>query len=225
MVKMKVFVDSRETDRIKPAIFYFSLKNSVSIVELETGDYIFEEDEKQVVFEYKTMSDFINSVTEGRVFNQAIDQQSQFEHHFVIIEGTDEDMKKICSDRYYSTGVSFSKEQFYGAISRLNTFTTVIRVPDRKTAFEVMEQQTKKCLDDKAVAKSFPKSEGNSAFRFLCYCCRGVGSKTAEKIVDELSLNNLKDVIDLKKDDLMKLSGIGDAKATNILEQVRTDFS
>ena len=225
MVKMKVFVDSRETDRIKPAMFYFSLKNSVSIVELETGDYIFEEDGKQVVFEYKTMPDFINSVTEGRVFNQAIDQQSQFEHHFVIIEGTDEDMKKICSDRYYSTGVSFSKEQFYGAISRLNTFTTVIRVPDRKTAFEVMEQQTKKCLDDKAVAKSFPKSEGNSAFRFLCYCCRGVGSKTAEKIVDELSLNNLKDVIDLKKDDLVSLSGIGDAKATNILEQVRTDFS
>lgn len=222
---MKVFVDSRETDRIKPAMFYFSLKNSVSIVELETGDYIFEEDGKQVVFEYKTMSDFINSITEGRVFNQAIDQQNQFEHHFVIIEGTDEDMKKICSDRYYSTGVSFSKEQFYGAISRLNTFTTVIRVPDRKTAFEVMEQQTKKCLDEKAVAKSFPKSEGNSAFRFLCYCCRGVGSKTAEKIVDELSLNNLKDVIDLKKDDLVSLSGIGDAKATNILEQVRTDFS
>ena len=225
MVKMKVFVDSRETDRIKPAMFYFSLNNSVSIVELETGDYIFEEDGKQVVFEYKTMPDFINSVTEGRVFNQAIDQQNQFEHHFVIIEGTDEDMKKICSDRYYSTGVSFSKEQFYGAISRLNTFTTVIRVPDRKTAFEVMEQQTKKCLDDKAVAKSFPKSEGNSAFRFLCYCCQGVGSKTAEKIVDELSLNNLKDVIDLKKDDLMSLSGIADAKATNILEQVREDFS
>lgn len=224
-LKMKVYVDSRETDRIKPALFYFSAKNSVSVVELETGDYIFEEDGKQIVFEYKTMSDFINSVEEGRVFNQAIDQQSQFEYHFVVVEGSDEEMQKICSDRYYSTGVSFSKSQFYGAIARLNTFTTVIRVPDRKTAFEVMEQQSKKCLDDKAVAKTFPKSEGNSAFRFLCYCCQGVGSKTAEKIVDELSLNNLKDVISLDKDDLMKVHRIGEARADSILEQVRTDCS
>ena len=85
MVKMKVFIDSRETDRIKPAMFHFSLNNDISVEELETGDYIFEEDGKQVVFEYKTMSDFINSVSEGRVFNQAIDQQNQFDHHFVIL--------------------------------------------------------------------------------------------------------------------------------------------
>ena len=222
---MKLLIDSHENERIKPAIFYFSLKNSVSVVELETGDYIFEEDEKQVVFEYKTMPDFITSVNEGRVFNQAIDQQSQFLYHFVIVEGTDENLTELCKELYYSTHVSFSKAQFYGAIARLNTFTTVLRVPNRKTAFEVMEQQAKKCFDDKAVAKTFPKSEGNSAFRFLCYCCRGVGSKTAEKIVDELSLNNLEDVLKLKKDDLLGLTGIGDAKADNILEQVRTDCS
>lgn len=222
---MKVFIDTRETDRIKPALFHFSIKNDVSIVELETGDYIFEEDGKQIVFEYKTMADFINSVTEGRVFNQAIDQQSQFLYHFVIIEGTDEEMQKICSDRYYSTGVSFSKAQFYGAIARLNTFTTVIRAPNRKTAFELMEVQSKKCIDDKAVAKSFPKSEGNAAFRYLCYCCNRIGSKTAELIVNELSLNNLEDIITLKKDDLMGIYGIGDATADTILEQVRKDCS
>ena len=222
---MKVFIDTRETDRIKPAMFYFSTKNSVSVEELDIGDYIFEEDEKQVVFEYKTMTDFINSVTEGRVFNQAIDQQSQFLYHFVIIEGTDEEMQKICSDRYYSTGVSFSKAQFYGAIARLNTFTTVIRAPNKKTAFEIMEVQSKKCFDDKAVAKSFPKSEGNAAFRYLCYCCNRVGSKTAELIVDELSLNNLEDIIALKKDELTNIYGIGDATADTILEQVRKDCS
>lgn len=222
---MKVFIDTRETDRIKPALFHFSVKNSVSVEELDIGDYIFEEDEKQVVFEYKTMSDFINSVTEGRVFNQAIDQQSQFLYHFVIIEGTDEEMQKICSDRYYSTGVSFSKAQFYGAIARLNTFTTVIRAPNRKTAFDIMEVQSKKCFDDKAVAKSFPKSEGNAAFRYLCYCCNRIGSKTAELIVDELSLNNLEDIIALKKDELTNIYGIGDATADTILEQVRKDCS
>lgn len=222
---MRVYIDTRETDRIKPAMFYFSKNNSVSVVELESGDYIFVDDGKRVVFEYKTMEDFITSVNEGRVFNQAIDQQSQFLYHFVIIEGTDEEMQKICSDRYYSTGVSFSKAQFYGAIARLNTFTTVLRVPNRKTAFELMEVQSKKCMDEKAVAKSFPKSEGNAAFRYLCYCCNRIGSNTAEKIVDELSLNNLEDIIALKRDDLTSIYGIGDATADTILEQVRKDCS
>ncbi len=222
---MKVFIDTRETDRLRPAMFHFSINNSVSVEELETGDYIFEENGQKAVFEYKTMSDFINSVNEGRVFNQAIDQQREFANHFVIIEGTDDDRKKLSDEKYYATGVSFTKAQFYGAIARLNTFTTVLRVPNRKTAFEVMEQQAKKCFDDKAVAKTFPKSEGNAAFRYLCYCCQGVGSKTAEKIVSELKLNNLEDIISLKKDALMTIHRIGEATADNILEQVRKDCS
>ncbi len=119
----------------------------------------------------------------------------------------------------------FTKAQFYGAIARLNTFTTVLRFPDRKTAFEVMEQQFKECFDDKAVAKVFPKSEGNPAFRYLCYCCQGVGSKTAEKIVNELKLNNLKDIISLKKEELMEIYRIGESTADSILKQVRKDCS
>ena len=222
---MNVIIDTRETDRIRPAMFYFSINNNVSVQELETGDFLFEEDEKQAVFEYKTMSDFINSVTEGRVFNQAIDQQRQFKNHFVIIEGTEEDRKTVTNDLYYSTGLSFTKQQFYGAIARLNTFTTVLRVPDRKTAFEAMEQQAAKCFDEKVIAKVFPKSEGNSAFRFLCYCCQGVGPVTAEKIVDELKLKNLEDVMNLTKKDLININRIGDATASSILEQVRVDCS
>jgi len=225
VVKMKVTIDTRETDRIRPAMFYFSINNNVSVQELETGDFLFEDGEKQAVFEYKTMADFINSVTEGRVFNQAIDQQREFMNHFVIVEGTDEDRKTVTNELYYSTGLTFTKKQFYGAITRLNTFTTVIRVPNRKTAFEVMEQQAKKCFDEKAIAKVFPKSEGNSAFRFLCYCCQGVGPVTAEKIVEELKLKNLEDVMNLTKTDLMKINRIGDATASSILEQVRLDCS
>lgn len=222
---MNVLIDTREADRIRPAMFYFSIKNNVSVEELATGDYIFEDGKKRAVFEYKTMTDFINSVTEGRVFNQAIDQQREFKYHFVIIEGSDQDLKTLCDEKYDVSGVLFTISQFYGAIARLNTFTTVLRAPTRKMAFEIMEQQATKCFDDKAIAKVFPKSEGNSAFRFLCYCCQGVGPKIAEKIVDELKLENLKDVLDLTKNDLMKINRIGESTATSILEQVKQDCS
>ena len=124
---MNVIIDSKEQDRIRPAMFYFSINNNVSVQELETGDYIFEENGKKAVFEYKTMPDFINSVTEGRVFNQAIDQQREFKNHFVIIEGTDDDRKQLCDEKYYATGVSFSKAQFYGAIARLVFNLAILR--------------------------------------------------------------------------------------------------
>ena len=88
-----------------------------------------------------------------------------------------------------------------------------------------MEQQFKECFDDKAVAKVFPKSDGNPAFRYLCYCCQGVGSKTAEKIVNELKLNNLEDIISLKKEELMEIYRIGESMADSILKQVRKDCS
>ena len=50
MIKMNVTIDTRETDRIRPAMFYFSIRNQVSIQELETGDYIFEELKKRRIF-------------------------------------------------------------------------------------------------------------------------------------------------------------------------------
>lgn len=222
---MKVIIDSREHDRINAGMFFYAQNNTVSVEELKTGDYLFIDNEKQVVFEYKTMSDFINSVNEGRVFNQAIKQRNQFNNHFIMIEGTDDDRKKLSNEKYHITGMSFTKAQFYGAIARLNTYTTVIQAPNQKTAFEMMELQAKKCLDDESIAKTFPKSEGNSAFRYLCYCCEGVGKKTAERIVRDLKLNNLNDILSITKKDLVEVHRVGSILADNILEQIGKDAS
>lgn len=62
---MNVVVDFREQTRIKEAKEYYG---DITVSELDTGDFLFDE---EVVFEYKTFEDFIASIFDGRVFNQA----------------------------------------------------------------------------------------------------------------------------------------------------------
>ena len=79
---MEVVIDSREHHRIKTAKQYYTEHDcKVQIKELPIGDYLFD---NQVVFEYKTQTDFINSVRDNRVFRQTIRQQEHYPYHFVI---------------------------------------------------------------------------------------------------------------------------------------------
>lgn len=70
--------------------YYTHLGDEVHIQELPFGDYIFDD---QVVFEYKTLSDFVKSVQTQRVFNQAIDQSTTYRFHFVIVVSTERERR------------------------------------------------------------------------------------------------------------------------------------
>lgn len=81
-------IDTREKDRIKSASKYYTKQGlEVEVSELEVGDYIFTDGNDSVVFEFKTIADFVSSIQDRRVFNQAISQAEEFNHHFVVIQG------------------------------------------------------------------------------------------------------------------------------------------
>lgn len=223
---MKVFIDTRENNRIKPALFYFGQKNTVTITELETGDYIFvnEENNDCIVFEYKTIEDFIQSIKDNRVFNQSIDQYNEFKYHFVIIVGTDKQKTEYIKDTQRYTGDYVTNNQYYGAICSLSTYTNVIQVPRQSIAFEVMEKQAIKCFENKPLMKRYRKSEGNPAFRLLANNVNRIGLKTASKICDSLNLETVDDVFNLSLDSLMSVEGVGEKSAINILSQLKRKF-
>ena len=82
---MKVLIDSREKDRKQRAKdFYTTNGCDVHIQNLEVGDYVFDDN---VVFEYKDISDFISSIKNRSVFNEAANQALQYPFHYVIIVG------------------------------------------------------------------------------------------------------------------------------------------
>lgn len=214
---MKVIIDSREQKRIKQAKEYYTKKKlKVKVEEIPIGDYIFN---NQVYFEYKTIPDFINSVQSNRVFNQAV-ELSTTPYHFIIIVGNEKQLINSIDDtRFNPNRPSFSKAQFYGAICRLNTVSTVIRCNSTEEAFGLMQKQAVKCLDSKVCMPKKKTKILNPCVYYLAGVER-ISNEEAFRIVKHLRINTLKELLGISKEDLLNIDNVGDKKADNILKAI-----
>jgi ERCC4-type nuclease len=216
---MQVKIDSREQDRVKSASAYFKGQGlEVEVCELEIGDYLFD---NKVCFEFKVISDFITSIQDHRVFNQAINMAENFDYHFVMIYGSDvERAKQIAISRNYREVTYF---QYLGAIASLNRYTTVIESysPLINESYYRMLITAKKALQNKPIVKKFPKKHKNVCFNWLCYCNYGINAKKADLIVKELNLKTLSDLQELTIEKLTNIKGIGESTAQKIIEGIK----
>ena len=215
---MLVQIDSREKDRVKTASEYYKKQGlDVEVCELEIGDYLFD---GKVVFEMKLISDFVSSIQNGKIFNQAISQAEEFPYHYVIIVGNEHTRTKcLAMSRNYRPVTVF---QYLGAIASLNRYTTVIESysPYIEETYYRMQITAKKALSDKPIVKKFPKKDKNPAFNYLCYCVYGINQKKAKIICDELNLLTLHDLMTIEHKDLMNIDGIGHKTASNIIRSI-----
>lgn len=219
---MLIQVDSREKDRKERALEYYTNEgHDVLIDTLEVGDYVFDD---KVVYEYKTIEDFFNSLRDQSLFNQAANQAKKYTYHYVIICG---DVQEYCKKTWYVQRKNYNNFNIYikrtmagftGALRRLRTFTTPIIVRDEEEAFEEMLQQSTKCLDgltDAYANITRPVPSQNPAMVLLC-SCRGVSTKRAKKIIDHFQIHSIEDLLKVK--DFYEVKGIGKNTAKNIYE-------
>ncbi len=226
MVDITLNIDAREQTRVSYAKRFFNKYEPLAL-ELETGDYMFENRDtgECVIFEYKKMTDFLSSVTDGRIFEQVKRMNDEFDWHFVVIEGTIDDLEKENRRRMIQrgTGRPFSLNQFYGVIARLNCYTTVTQCHNQAQAFNYMEKQMLKIFDDKPLCKHFKNESDNPALNFLAGI-NGVGFKTAKLIVDEFNIDSLTDLVSVVKSiDLTSIKGIGKTTAQKIEKNITGD--
>lgn len=217
---MLVEIDNREKQsRIEHAKEYYeSQSDEVQVKELSFGDYIFD---KKVVFEFKSLSDFVQSVKSQRVFRQAIDQSTTYKYHFVIIcAGEREKRGYFNKMKHFSGDLYFDEKKYIGAIARLNTFTTVIQANYEKEAFLYMRSQARKCLDNKHVVKRLEEKTDNPAFNYLMNI-KHISDVKAETIVDGLNLYTLEDLLNVTNNDLQQLPHIGSKTAGIVLKAIR----
>ena len=219
---MKVIIDSREQSRIKQASEYYAKQGlTVEVQELPIGDYLFTDGNDEVVFEFKTIADFISSIQDNRVFNEALNQAENYNHHFVVIQGDESTRAKcLAFTKNYRKVTIF---QYHGAIASLNRYTTVLESYSSfiDEAFYKMLVQARKCLSSKPIVRKFPKKTSNTAFNYLSGCIRGVNYKKANAIVNTYHLESLADLMKLTEEDLMEIDGIGENTAKKILEAIQ----
>ena len=224
---MKVFIDSREKDRRQRAeIFYSGKGHEVKVEMLEVGDYLFDD---QVVFEYKEIGDFMSSILDESLFNEAANQSLEYRFHYVVIVG---DMKQYVKSNFkfskmddYGKYILVNYGRYYGALRRLRTFTTPIECSDEKQAFYEMLLQSIKCLDGKSKYYSnvSRQVESQDPCDVLLCSCKGVSIKKAEAIRKTCNVNNLYDLMNLTVNDLQRVDGIGEKVSSNIYEFVHKE--
>ena len=216
--KMLVQIDTREKDRVKSAKEYYEQqKLEVDVCELEIGDYLFD---NKVCYEFKTVSDFVASIQNGKVFNQAINMAETYHYNFVIIQGDDHSRAKALSmSRNYHEITYFG---YLGAIASLNRFVTVIESysPFINEAYYRMLINAKKSLSQKPIIRKFPKKDKNTAFNFLCYTIYGINHKKAKNIVEAYDLKTLSDIQQLTMEKLTAIDGIGEKNAERIMNAI-----
>ena len=213
---MQIQIDSREQSRIQSAKDYYTKQGlDVEVCQLEIGDYIFD---NKVSFEFKTIPDFIASIQNGKIFNQAINMAENYDYHYVIIQGDEHTRSRALgmSRNYIPINIS----QYLGALASLNRFTTVIESynPIVEEAYYRMLTTAAKAIQTKPIVKKFPRKHKNPAFNYLCYCVYGINAKKAEIIVNAYDLKSISDLTSLTFEELCYIDGIGEKTARTVLE-------
>ena len=213
---MKIIIDSREQNRINHAKNYYETQgHEVTVQELPTGDYVFDD---QVVMEFNTWPDMMASITDGRLWNESQKQMENYPIHFVVIHGTNRDYNEAFQH------VGIEEKHINGAIARLLTYTKIIRGTTTLTdTFELMKTTAEKCLDEKTITKQFDTKSINPAFNFLAYCVPDIKGERAKSIVNYLHLKTLEDLMELDEDKLKTVPGIGDKLSTKILNTIKVN--
>ena len=238
---MEIMIDNREDNRrIASAVKYYTHAeydknaheyhgnlNHVFIEKLSIADYVFD---KKVVFEYKTPSDMVNSIMDGRVFKQA-EQMNQYPHSFVIIVGNVADeINRRNEPKYYNKYNkfrTFTLKNYLGALARLYTYTKVIHVDNNQQAWILMDYLVSKLLEDKTIQAldkpSFKLTDPIASFLGLIYVNdkQRVTSKQAVLIREHLHLKTLQDLVNIEYEDLVGIKGIGSKTARKIMECIK----
>ena len=117
--KVCVFADYREKEVIE---HLKKLDLIVNDMDLEVGDFVLSDN--RVVIERKTHSDFISSIIDGRLFEQAKTMKENFTNPIIIIEGIKFIFLLCFSKIFYSNlhNLDLSIDKIYSKIK--GKFTT-----------------------------------------------------------------------------------------------------
>lgn len=228
---MKVYIDAKEQERKVRALEYFKLdlQYPSKIVNLDVGDYVFDD---KIVFEYKTIPDFLSSIPNQSVFQEASNQAMKYPYHYVMIEG---DLFKFLSKQFQLPAIknyyksqsrynSIMSNRYKGGVRRLRTFTNVLTAPTEKKAFKEMVLQSMKCLEVREYGGVVrPPVNSTNPIDSVTGDVSRVGVKSSHRIRKALGISTLADLYKCSYDDFVSVKGIGDKTARSLDDWVHKE--
>jgi len=203
-----IFVDVREPNRIVETLKLMGIE--VKRKKLDVADYLVAYSNYVIAIERKDADDYLNSIIDGRFFDQMYNMSKSYELSFLFIVG-DLDFGK------------FRKEAFLGSLLSVSLKTkgkvVPIQVSDEFefcTALRLLNSQI-----ESGRVKAFPmlrKARVEDSVAMLT-AIPGIGVEKARRLLEKFG--SIYNIVNASISDLMKVEGIGEKQARRIYNFVR----
>lgn len=233
---MNILIDSREqgerglaNTRKERAYNYYTKKGyTCNIKKLSTADYVFN---NTVAYEYKSISDFMSSTFNRRLFDEVTNQSAAYQYSYLIIVGDLEDYMLDSWQQHrlrqkYKTFDRFIKNTiaaYTGSIRRVQTICPVIYSADEKGAFQEMLLQTQKCLNPRHYGSHTKRRNIETAVDVVLCSVKNISEKKAKTIKQTLHIKNLSDLMEQSIHNFNSVNGIGRKSAENIYNFIHSE--
>ena len=131
-------------------------------------------------------------------------------------------------NRLYRVGHPFTVKQYLGALASLSQITSVLCVDNESQAFQLVKSLFEKCTDGKNRMVKTPvrekrrkRGKHHNKMVAILSLVGDINSTRAEKLIDELGVKTLDDLVNLEVDDIMSVKGFGKKTANNIVRYLR----
>ncbi|MEM7825568.1 MAG: ERCC4 domain-containing protein [Candidatus Aenigmatarchaeota archaeon] len=178
----------------------------VNVQSLEVGDFVVSE---KVCIEKKTHSDFISSIIDGRIFEQASLLRKNFEKPIILIEGysnreiNDNALKAALACLLTDFGISL--------INTKNSFDTA------KLIYWIAEKEQVEVKNEVAIKVIKKPKEIKKIQEFIVCSLPGVSTKTAVKLLK--NFGSVEKVFSSSEEELKKVIGKKAEKIKKVLKE------
>ena len=210
-----IFADSREQGNIVDQLYLQGI--NVKVGQLKVGDFILSED---VCVERKIVEDFVNSLLDGRLFEQAKNLKSNFSLPLYLIEGNLEDMFKtrnVAPQALWSALASLVldwKIPILFSSSPKETAEILATVAKR----EQIEKKKEVSIRGEHKPKTFAEQQ-----QFFVEGFPMIGPTAAKELLKKFG--NPKNIANASMDELQNVEGIGKKKAELIRKLLDSNYS
>lgn len=209
-----IYVDEREKNSNVPRIL---LSKGMSIVfkMLIAGDYVID---NVIGIERKTANDFINSLIDGRLFDQLNRLRENYEKAILIIEGNIH--KTIRSRNIHRNAILGS---YASIILDLDVYT--LNTKDEEETAEIIKRMTLRNTKTKYTSSSLhkPKLRTLSEWqKFVLQCFPHIGPKIAQRILEYFG--SIHTFCNATIHELSRLEGLNEKKAGEIYQLIHTIY-
>ncbi len=212
--KLKIFCDHREKGNlvIKELI---EQGINIKLEQLKVGDYIVS---TRVGIEYKKVEDFVNSILDGRLLEQAKQLKINYERPLFIIEGE--------QDLYSVRNIHPNAIRGMLSTIAISYGIPVIRTKNYKDTASMMQVIAKREQEE---TNSIFMPHGSNKPKtlkeqqeYLVSALPGVGANLCQPLL--FSFGSIKKIINASAEDLMRIDKIGEKKANDIKKLIDLEY-